>query len=70
MRKFVAVIYTLIMVLSLTSQGYSQPAQNPAVSPIALSEMNPYRITPSEPSQATVKKVNVEQTTYQDTPVE
>ena len=70
MKKFVAVINTLVIVLSLTSQGYPQPAQNPATSPIAMSEVNPYRISPSKPDQPAVNNLNVKQAAYEGTPVE
>jgi len=76
MRKSKRIIFTLVFLLSMDMTSYAAYAQvqtPKAADPIAMSEINTYRINPATPQSSNIKQptnLNLGSESYVDTPVE
>ncbi|MDD4182815.1 MAG: exosortase system-associated protein, TIGR04073 family [Candidatus Omnitrophica bacterium] len=76
MRRNKSIVITLVFLLSMNMTSYAAYAQAQvpkAADPIAMSEINTYRITPATPQSSNLKQptnLNLGSESYADTPVE
>jgi len=76
MRRNKSIIVTLVFLFSMNMTSYAAYAQAQApkaADPIAMSEINTYRITPATPQSSNLKQptnLNLGNESYVDTPVE